>query len=119
MSRDKVISTVEKLLRLAAPSSGAPEPERESAALEAARLISEHELEVVEPEPEKKRRRREVEDEEVRVRPSAWVLSVALDWCGCAHCLGLIAPRDVVWLRVIPGRGLEHRHNYGECAIKT
>lgn len=117
---DKVLSTVEKLLRLAAPTSGAPQPERESAALEAARLISENNLVV--REPDKRRRRRSPMDDfmhgdEVEIRTSAWVLNVANDHCSCSACAGLIAPRDIVWIRVIPGVGVEYRHKYAPCGV--
>lgn len=47
----KIVERVNKLLRLAAPSGGSTEGERTSAALEAAKLISEHGLTVAEPPP--------------------------------------------------------------------
>jgi hypothetical protein len=40
----KVIERAEKLLRLASPTSGSTEHERAAAALEAAKLIAEHDL---------------------------------------------------------------------------
>lgn len=46
MADRKVVERVEKLLRLAAPSSNTSEHERASAALEAARLVAEHGLTV-------------------------------------------------------------------------
>lgn len=53
----KVLDRVGKLLRLAAPNSGGTDAERESAMMEAAKLIAENDL-VVAPAPPKPRRQR-------------------------------------------------------------
>jgi hypothetical protein len=53
----KVLDRVGKLLRLAAPNSGGTDAERESAMMEAAKLIAENNL-VVAPAPPKQRRPR-------------------------------------------------------------
>ena len=44
MSPDRAVERVEKLLRLASPSSGTTDAERTLAALEAAKLFAEHDL---------------------------------------------------------------------------
>lgn len=105
---DKIVDRVEKLLRLAAPESNTTEGERESAALEAARLIAEHGLVV-----SRGRERREL----VEVAPHAWVLTQALNYHGCAFCGSVISPRDIIWMRTLPGHRQEYRHNSPKCRI--
>lgn len=100
---DKVVSLVEKLLRLAAPSSGTTDHERVSAALEAARLIEEHDLEVIRrpiPEP-------------LLIVPSPWTRSIAIyHWypgCRCYVCRDAIDQQLIVWTRSV-GRQRQFRH---------
>jgi hypothetical protein len=104
-SDDKIVDRVEKLLRLAAPDSNTTESERASAALEAARLVAEHGLVV-------SRRGANVE-----VAPHAWVLTQALNYHGCSHCGSVISPRDIIWMRTLPGHRQEYRHNSPKCRI--
>lgn len=104
----KILTRIGNLLRLAAPSSGTTDAERASAAIEAARLIEEHDIRIDEiPRPSKG---------PVRVAPDAWVMSVALQHSSCSACHGAISPDDIVWLRIVKGHR-EFRHNYGKCAI--
>jgi hypothetical protein len=110
MPDDRAVDRVEKLLRLAAPSSGSTEHERASAALEAARLIEDYDLEL---RPRVSARRRHARDRQQEgERVNAWLLSVALDHVGCSACGGLISPRDVVWLRIREDHTPEYRHRY-------
>lgn len=111
MSDEKILSRIEKLLRLAAPSSNSTEHERASAALEAAKLISEHGLGIgVRVEDEKPKSK--------RATKGVWALLVALQHCSCSHCWKVISPGDHVWLRVVERNGgnhVEYRHNYAPC----
>lgn len=105
---DKARDLIDKLLRLAAPTSGTTEEERSSAALEAARLIQEHGVTFT--------KAAEPPAREVRtISPHAWVLSVALHPCGCTFCQKLISRGDIVWVRVAPSLYVEHRHNADPC----
>ena len=108
MSPDKIVERVEKLLRLAAPRSGSTEPERASAALEAAKLIDEHDLVV---SREEKRRKREASI----VMKDVWFMSIALDFCSCSACSELISKGDHVWTRVVRAGQAEYRHNMVPC----
>jgi len=54
--RKRAIERVNKLLRLAAPSSGTTEAERTNAALQAAKIFSENNLTAIYEEPKRKRR---------------------------------------------------------------
>jgi hypothetical protein len=111
---DKILERVAKLLRLAAPSSGTTDAERASAALEVAKLVEDHSIDLgavlARPKPK-------LQHEPHRTSPHAWVLSVALQHCGCAHCHCPISPGDVVWTRILPGLEIERRHNYGPCKL--
>ena len=106
----KVLERIGKLLRLAAPSSGTTEAERASAALEAARLIEEFDVDVS-SKPEAK-------PHPTRVSRGVWVPSVALQHCSCSWCSQLIAPGDVVWIRVRADNFIDYRHNYEPCKVE-
>lgn len=101
---DKVLDRVEKLIRLAAPTSGTTQSERESAALEIVRLICEHNLTLRETPP--------AEARAVHIARHAWVLTIALQHSGCSSCGGKISPGDRIWARVRPDDIVEFRHNY-------
>lgn len=103
-----VVDLARKLLRTAAPSSGASLNERTIAALEAARLVDENDLTVARAEASVRKR-------PVEVAPHAWVLTQALQWCGCSKCGNLISRQDVVWQRILPGLAKEFRHNTDLC----
>lgn len=84
----KILSRVEKLLKLAAPTSGTTEAERTSAALEAAKMIAAHNLVVREREAARPKRpiprqpRRSQPTPQWMMRPpdpaSGWVRSTAM-----------------------------------------
>lgn len=107
---EKILDKVAKLLRLAAPGSNAPESERASAALEAARLIEKHDINLHTLDTMRKRAQ-----EEGQIRYGVWVLTVALDRVGCAACHKIISPRDHAWVRIFESGNKEFRHNYGPC----
>lgn len=113
---DKILERVAKLLRLAAPSSGTTDAERASAALEVAKLVEEHGIDLgavlARPRPQTEHHR-----PPPKTSPHAWVLTVALQHSGCAHCHLPISPGDVVWTRVLPSLDIERRHNYGSCRL--
>lgn len=101
----KILERVEKLLRLAAPASHSTEHERTSAALEAARLFSEHNLIVQE---KKKPRPRKPPRSSYYSPPSTPPMSYP-SWertrsplethCADPECQGDIALGEKVWLR--------------------
>lgn len=99
--KKRAIDRVEKLLRVAAPDSGATQHERESAALAVVDLILEHSLTVREPEIKT-----------VKIAKHAWVMTIALQYVGCSACGRLISRGDRVWARVRPDDNVEYRHNY-------
>jgi hypothetical protein len=128
----KIIERIEKLLRLAAPSTNS-EHERTSAALEAARLFSEHPV-MIAPK-EKKRSSRS------RTKPSApppqhqspwastfvpsaytqkpgWCRSVAARDAACdlEECGGPIAKGDPVWM-CMEGYRVKYLHVDGPCDV--
>jgi hypothetical protein len=105
------LELIDKLLRLAAPSSGTTIHERTVAALEAARLISENGIALAEQSVKGRRKNAKT------VSPNAWVLSLAPYHCGCSNCGKLISPRDIVWVRVRPDLSTEFRHNYSPCRV--
>ncbi len=105
----KVLDRIEKLLRLAAPTSGTTEAERSSAALELVRLMSEHNVSVRGEEAAPPPRRR------APVSRNVWMPSRALQHCSCSYCTKLIAPGDIIWIRVT-GHRVENRHNYTPCS---
>lgn len=110
LAEQKTIERVEKLLRLAAPSSGTSEAERSSAALEAARLFSENNLSVREP----KVKRQRIRTSSVTVTrttpqqyrqgppPPYWKQSIAARDAACAdaECQGPISRGDPVYMRI-------------------
>ncbi len=106
---------IKKLLRLAAPSSGTTEAERASAALEAARLIAEDNVQIgstptskpVPPTPPQPRSSGPLYN--------VWVLSVASRHCGCSVCGKLISADDTVWVRVNAKLEREYKHRHGAC----
>lgn len=107
MADPRTIALVEKLLRLAAPSSNTTKSERELAALEAARLFSVHELAVAEkPRPRAKRPERPRSTTAPRVavwyhgatrRPTGWVPVNVLRDAACASCSGRLHAGDGAW----------------------
>lgn len=110
MASEKVLDRVEKLLRLAAPSSNSTEHERASAALKAAELIEEHGLTFREPSKKSEHR--------ATVARNVWILTVAIQYTSCSHCGGKISRADVVWRRVLPDLTIEHRHNCKPCRVE-
>jgi len=130
---DRIIHRVEKLLRLAAPSSNTNEHERASAALEAAKLIQEHDLVVAareKPKPvrvERTRRQRTAQNQSVgwgsvAARPSergfplGWSRSTAARDSVCAdpQCGEIIERGEPVWIRM-KGFDVEYLHINGPC----
>jgi hypothetical protein len=106
---DKTLSRISKLLKLAAPSSNTTVAERESAALEAARLIAEFDVSIGESA--------EIPTEPKHVSQNTWMRSVALQFCSCSYCNKQISRGDVVWIKVRPSLDVEYRHNYAPCAV--
>lgn len=122
--RERAAGLASKLLRTAAPSSGASENERTIAALRAAELVAEHNLSVVAGEQEHERKARE------RQNRKNWARSVvdevikratqeahsAVDWheqiakseIRCSQCHEKIMPGEPCWYA--EGKGYIH-HN--------
>jgi len=125
----KINERVEKLLRLAAPSSNTSEPERVSAALEAARLFTEHNL-VVQGPKRKAFRTRPPTTAATTTAPSwntpwgapqepsppGWGRSVAARDSVCADpdCQEAICRGEPVWMRM-NGFKVEYIHLGAEC----
>lgn len=109
MADPKILRRIDDLLRLAAPASGTTDHERASAALEAARLVAEHELTFLDSESVRERARRETS-----VRHGVWVLTIILQHCSCEACHTNISPQDHAWVRIVNGSA-RFRHNYGDC----
>jgi len=135
LDKKKAIERVEKLLRLAAPTSGATPNERESAALEAAKVFSENNLAVVSKDQldqaAKAAKARRPRTPSPVVRTTAvgyrapvpvsygkpgWQRSVAAMDGVCADptCSGSIQRGDDVWART-SGSGVEYLHVDGPC----
>ena len=129
----KIVSRIEKLLRLASPQSGAPEPERISACLEAARLFAENNLAITTKEevaakakkrtsrtPTPARTRSPIPYEPPPVygygpRPG-WQRAIAQRDATCADpdCAGYICRGDSVWARK-NGDSVDYLHVDGPC----
>ncbi len=110
----KVLERIEKLLRLAGPSSKGSDHERASAALEAARLFDKHDVELTEPKPTGRASKVSAKS---AVKDNAWVLSIALQPSGCSHCGNKISRGDAVWIRVTKDYSVEYRHNMRPCSV--
>jgi hypothetical protein len=110
---EKTLERIAKLLRLAAPSSGTTDAERESAALEVARLFEEHDIDLGAAVS----RPRVQQEAPRKVSPHAWVLTIALQYCNCEFCNTPISRGDAAWVRVMPGARVLYRHNYSPCAL--
>lgn len=124
-SRERAAGLAQKLLRTAAPSSGASENERTTAALHAADLIEKHELTIVAAEPEQERKARE--RAERRARRAAVVYAsavhtpderdfhevVAKEPYPCSACGRTIRPGELTWFA--EGRG--HIHHDIDCSL--
>lgn len=108
-----VLERVDKLLRLAAPSSNTTEAERASAALEAARLISEHGLVVREKQaplrrapasatPWKPRAPESPRTPDGDQRKYSWTHGVASHdaYCSDPECREPIDRGAAVWMRI-------------------
>jgi hypothetical protein len=125
------IEQVEKLLRLAGPKSGTTEHERASAALEAARLIEEHDLVVRERKRSPKKRaepkterawsgsephQRREPTPTASAPPPGWTKSIARTDSTCCDpdCGEPIAGGESVWMR-IRGYEIEYLHADGPC----
>lgn len=115
----KTLERVQKLLRLAAPSSGTTDAERASAALEAARLIEENDVEIggrsLTPEPRLSKPRSQPAGPLYNV----WVVSVAAHNRGCVACGGVISADDIVLVRVNERLEREYKHRYAPCGSGT
>jgi hypothetical protein len=123
----KLIERVEKLLRLAAPSSNTTEPERISAALEAAKVFSENDL-VVRVRSKERRREPEWKREQPITWGAAWKqarnTSPQFDWvqgiarhdvtCADPTCGGLIERGEPVWMKAT-AVGFKYLHCDGPC----
>lgn len=125
----KVLDRVEKLIRLAAPSSNTTIEERQSAALEACKIIAENDL-TVKPKEEKKKRTRHANTYsqpqawgpqapwggQAQNPPQGWARSRAArdGWCEDPECRGPIAKGDQVWARII-GFDTQYLHLGGDC----
>ena len=129
---DKTIGRVEKLLRLAAPNSGATDAERVSAALEAAKVFSENGLTVARKEaPAPKMRVRQPPSYTApqsyppqytapRRPHTDWTRSVAArnTFCADVNCCGPISRGDPVWIRHV-GMDVEYLHIDAPCGDLT
>lgn len=125
--RERAAGLALKLLRTAAPSSGASENERTLAALRAAELVSEHNLSVVADEQEHERKARERDErrkvnknwaknvvDEIFKRASQEVVHNTYDWHEeiaqsehmCSQCNSRIMPGEPCWFA--DGRGYIH-----------
>lgn len=126
--RERAAGLALKLLRTAAPSSGASENERTIAALRAAELVAEHNLSVVAGEQEHERKARErqnrknwarsVVDEVIkRATQQAysehdWHEEIAKVEMICSQCHGRIMPGEPCWY----AEGKGHIHHNITCA---
>jgi len=121
VSTDKAISTIEKLIRVAAPRSGATDPERASAALHVCKLIYENNL-IVTTKKETEHsprgpRMSDIVDLVVRVTSRAqppadpYRRAIAADDsdCGVDTCDEPILRGETVWRRVKNGE-IEYVH---------
>lgn len=122
MSADrKVVDRIEKLFRLASPASGTTEHERASAALELVRLMAEHNIAIGgEREEEQPRsRRREPRDSGPKATKmrGVWALLPSYWRTDCSACGNIIAPGDIVWIRVLDGNEVQYRHNMHPCNL--
>jgi hypothetical protein len=123
----KILDRVDKLLRLSAPNSNTNENERASAALEASKLIAEHDL-IVKP---REVRRKVTRPRAQTQQPSPWPTPVwsaqgtsmpgwarsraARDGvCEDPECRGLIHRGDVVWARIV-GFDTQYLHLGADC----
>lgn len=116
--RERAAGLALKLLRTAAPSSGASENERTIAALRAAELVAEHSLSVVASEPEHERKTRERAErrkhnknwaqnivDEIYKRATQQAAHNMADWREviaqsdhvCSQCNERIAPGEPCW----------------------
>jgi len=109
MADPKILERIDKLMRVAAPGSGATDSERANAALEAARLVSKHGVQFHDSDS-----LREHTQKETQVRHGVWVQTIALQHCNCSHCNKQISREDHAWVRIVEGRA-QFRHNYGSC----
>lgn len=98
----KAIRHVEKLLRLASPSSGASDPERASAALEVVRLIAEHDLTVIPRERQTQKTQKLARRPYPAPAPPAWHKSTSAQptICSSVECDAMIPRGAVLWRRV-------------------
>lgn len=135
----KIVARIEKLLRLAAPTSGTTEPERQSAALEAAKLFAQHDLCVKPREPVKKRASQPRQPYAAAAAPIVWppspppsqyrrdpfqVRMDGSDWmegfaardavCVDQDCVVMVRRGDPVWMR-LKGDHVEYLHRHGPC----
>lgn len=126
MADAKTLARIQKLLKLAAPGSNAPLPERESAAIEAAKLIAENDLVVREQERERPAPRRAASPRAPRPAPRqswtppGWERSIASHpaYCADESCRGVILPGDAVWTRTVLtpfGVEIEYLHIEAPC----
>lgn len=120
VSRDKAIDLANKLLRTAAPLSGATEAERTNAALHAAELVAQHDLVLAVADKHQHRRKREAHEPQRRETKVHWPHAPAgprysyssHDWreftlqvaVGCANCGKTMMPGDAVFVQ--PSTGL-------------
>jgi hypothetical protein len=128
----KIIDRIEKLLRLAAPSTNS-EHERTSAALEAARLFSEHPVVIAPKEKKRSSRSRAkpstpppqhqspwaptIVPQDFGQRPG-WCRSVAArdSVCDIEDCGGAIYRGDPVWM-CMEGYRVKYIHVDGPCDV--
>jgi hypothetical protein len=98
---ERIRARVEKLLRTAAPNSGASDNERQMAALEAARLFAEHSFTVGFAAPKRPRQPRPATTDSqrtiIRWPETAWTeVDIAID-CVCGACGKLISVGEPAW----------------------
>lgn len=114
----RVIERVEKLLRLAAPTSGTTEHERISAALAAAKLFSENNLSVQESVTAKPKisraRRPNVRPRPESGQPPGFYPSIASRDADCYDCGRQIAAGSAAWERRV-AFGNQYIHMRGDC----
>lgn len=123
MSVDKkIIERAEKLARLASPASNTTISERQNAALEVCKMISEHDL-VIRPREQKRKTRRSApivrqpsNPWSVQQVPPGWARSVATRDGVCADpdCGGTIFRGDRVWAK-ITGFDVTYLHIGEDC----
>jgi len=123
MTSDKALSTVEKLVRVAAPNSGATEHERTSAATHACKLIVEHNLVITTREKQNASRGPRMSDlvnivmrtaaaRQPNISPYRKAIAAEDCECGIDTCDSPIFQGETVWRRT---KGDEIEYVHADC----